>query len=241
LNTQVIQDVLQEVFPGGRVEHVADPSGNGQTHFRIQRHFFVPRTNVLGQATLEWWAGPPWHQKAAKLDECPLTTRDDLIGWASFLWGKVVDFALGALADQFNPNDLFPQGAQRALQRKLEENVRVLNACGFGEARVVQRLAQGLFFPWLPTKNTSKYAFKVNGAFEGLVVGRLSPRLANTSTLEWAYDIPISVKHRLKARGEKSFPFPAVPLVITEVRVWLRQLYVRTLYEFVLQELRERP
>ena len=243
LHEQVIRDTLREVFPGGRFQfHAEDRGAHGETCYRIKRHYFVSRKGVKGNPTLEWWAGPPWHHKAVKLDECRLTTRNDLVGWAALLWEEVTGLALGALADELTPDNLFPRGVKQALRGKLRENIQVLAACGLNKVQVVEGLLRHLSCPWLPTRDKRKYAFKVNGAFPGAVVGRVSPRLASTSLLEWSYDIPISAEHKLKKRGEMDLLFPAAPdLTLTEVRVALEQLYVEALYEFVLRELERVP
>ena len=179
-----VYDALGRAFPGGirnkppavwNSYHKQMVRERNDDVVRVGPYLIVP-WNTFGQIELDWQMGPESRRHSdlhPLLDNCRIYTPDDLIGWVSYIRGRIEDLTYNIYGQCLNPADLFPQG-DKTIQ-ELQIVWQTLQACGVPLKTIIGKVAKWLMphVHWKKGKHDT-WAFLVNSAGEGIVGGRLN-------------------------------------------------------------------
>jgi len=253
-----IWQTLRIVFPQGEyLEHLAavdwddtitplTTSGKKPTDgfFVAGAHCFAIRARGTGQLVLDWVPNRSAgflddHPKDASIDGMPvlessdfLTCPDDLLGWISYIKEQIEDQTVTTVSKALHPKDLFPGGPASILRLKM--SFSTLTACGWQERDILERLMQELNqdISWQVTPDKTRYLFKVHGAGDGHVVGRVCDGAAGTRLLEYSLKVPCSVQ---ESRESGTTTFHSGTDIETATRLVLLARYLKLTLGFVLK------
>jgi hypothetical protein len=207
-------------------------------------HCFALRVIATGHLVLDWVP----NRSAGFLDDHPrdanitgmpvfessdhLTCPEDLLGWISYIKEQIEDQTVNTISKALHPKDLFPGGPASILSLKMA--FATLTACGWQEKDILERLMLELnhAIPWKTTPDRTRYLFKVFGAGEGHVVGRVSDGAAGTKLLEYSLRVPCSVQ---ESRESGTTTFHSGTDIEASSRTVLLANYLKITLGFVLK------
>jgi len=236
--------IIRSIFPGaekddGTALFDKNQYKEGAEAFRVGKHFILLHTDLTSHvARVEWKAGGRWRwnvEAAKRLDAYRPRTEADLIGWLSYIWESIAQLAQQTLIGMMDPADLFPDGYQgHHNDAMIRGALEVLRQCGKAPQEIIRYVADDMTVKWMfnHTDDTTKpvsMLFKVNGAVEGNVVGRIHNRFMGEQPFQWAYRIMVGTD-TLSRKGEITFR-GSDDTFIERAQKLLKRLYIKAIFD----------